>query len=528
MYTILVLMMLFLIFRLYAVTESGIAAQVLSGQYTRKLNAVGRRGFIFDRNGETLNAQRDGYICIVNPAACNNEKITAGMLADYTETPESEIRRKMTEKAPFTLKLRTKVFGDGLGCFPLYRMKTLCAPHTVGYTDVSGNGVTGIEKYFNTVLSSTFSGKVNVRYMADANGGKLDGSGVCIYDDGYTDNSGIYLTLDKDLQLYCEELVRKYPDLSGAICVTDIKNGEILACVSFPGFDTEKTAELLESTKGELVNRCTAGFTPGSIFKTVVAAAALELDPMLAHYEYECNGSITTKEGTAVSCHKKDGHGTLDMSNAYAQSCNAYFINLAHMTGEDMITETARRMGVSESFTLDGVFLCTSDVPDSSESPSTLSGYLANTAIGQGRILMSVPAACRMFACAVTGYDVPLHILYGIYDGNSFIRRYNGKNAKTRVLSHKTCVKLKEMMCLCTSEGLGREAASPDGLACGKTATAQSGSCSDGKEILNCWFCGVYPSDNPEYAVSVLFCDTKNGNKAKITFREICEYLKRR
>ncbi len=524
MYIAMMVMIMLVIARLYAVMNSGTASQVLSGQYTRRIDVAERRGFIYDRNGELLNMAEDGFICIINPKRCTDFAELSEAVCKVSAFSQSEIYDKLIENMPFTLVTESMLEFEGLECYPLYCSRTVCAPHIVGYTDRDGKGVFGVEKYFDRTLSEKFSGKVSYRYMSDALGGVMENTGSCIYDSGYGEESGIYLTVDSELQMYCEELAKKYGG-SGAVCVTDTNSGEVLACVSFPGFDAENVADYLGSEKGELVNRGISLFTPGSVFKTVVAAAALETDRELYLLEYECVGSFETEDGEIIPCHKKDGHGIVDMKTAYAQSCNPYFINLALAVGESAIIDMAQRMGFREECSLDGIFSYGNSIARYDEGVSSKGGYMANLAIGQGRTLVSPLSTCSVFSCAVTGKYTQPGVLLKICEGDVAIRDYSGLRESVKVLSDRTSECLSEMMMACVEQGLGKDAKPEEYGVGGKTATAQTGRFEGENEILNCWFCGVYPADKPEYTVCVLYCGTENGDTAKKMFREISGYL---
>lgn len=523
LYILIMAMFVFVMLRLYSVTSENKASQVLSGQYSRKITVAERRGFIYDRNGEYLNTLERGNILAVNPTGCEDLIYTAEQISRISDYSQSQIYDKLLLGVPFLVNAVTECTLDGVYSYPLYQTRTLSAPHIVGYTNSEGVGVAGVEKSFDTLLSGDFSGKVTYRYMSDVSGIPLENTGNSVYDSGYGNTSGVYLTIDKKIQDFCQKIAQEYIEY-GAIVVGDTRTGEILACVSMPDFDTEMVADYLKSDRGELVNRCTAGFTPGSVFKTVVAAAALELDKELYNLEYECTGSIITEDGDILPCHNREGHGAITMATAYAHSCNTYFINLALIVGDELILKTARKMGLGESGVIDDVLAYSSSIPEYHDVASSKSGYIANLAIGQGKTLVSPVSLCTMFSCAVTGEYVRPGVLLKITDGESIIRDYSNRE-KNKVLDTEIVEKLSLMMGECIENGLGIEAKPTYKNAGGKTATAQSGSYSNGKEILNCWFCGVYPLDEPLYTICVLLCDTKNSKNAKAVFREICDFL---
>lgn len=526
LYIILMILLLLVSGRLYAVMISDTASEVLGGQYTRKLDVAERRGFIYDRNGVAMNMKNDGYITVINPSECNDISALSEKASAASQMSQSEIYDRLLGNVPFIIVTEEELSFDGVVCYPRYIAGTECLPHIVGYTDRDGKGVSGIEKYFDKTLSGSLSGSVSYRYMSDAAGGIMRGTVSSILDNGYEESGGIYLTTDSKLQLFCEELVRSY-DGSGAICVTDTNSGEIIASVSFPSFDTDNVAEYLDSEKGELVNRVFSAFTPGSLFKTVVAAAALEKDPLLfSSWTYECDGSFETEDADVIPCHKKDGHGVLDMKTAYAQSCNPYFISLAQYIGEEAIIEYAGKMGFCENDLIDGIFYYNNSIARYVDGESSKSGFLANLAIGQGRTLVSPISVCTVFSSAVTGYRSEPGIMLKICEGDKILRKYDEIRKCERVLSPEVSRYLLEMMKECTATGLGKEACPENVNIAGKTATAQTGSYNnENEEILNCWFCGVLPADNPQYTICVLCCKSENGNTAKEIFRLVSEHI---
>ena len=519
-YCALLALSLFLVFRLYTVTSGEKASQVLSGQYLRKIEVAQRRGFIYDRSGSLLNARQKGYICLVSPSDCTSKKSASALISSASGRPQSEVYDRMLTGVPFLLRTSEKAVGEGIFCYPLFDGGTTLAEHTVGYVNSDGDGVVGAEKRFDALLSGSLSGTVTFRYCADAVGRPMKSRGSCLSDDGYTEGSGIYLTLDKNLQTLCETIAEEY-SLDGAICITDTHSGEILASVSSPGFDSESVAQYLSSSKGELVNRCTSSYTPGSVFKTVVAAAALEKDLSLYGREYNCEGCYELENGDKIPCHSTRGHGSITMNEAYALSCNPYFISLAEYLGHEAVTEASEKMGMTADFDVDGVLYVDASLGNPPTDPSLTDGYTANLAIGQGRTLVTPINVCTAFACAVTGKLAAPRVLSKIRDGEGAEHSFYSDNPTT-VLKQSTTELLCEMMRTCVEEGLGKSARTSRFGTMGKTATAQSGQRLDGKEILNLWFCGVYPGDEPEFTVCVLSRSTENNGRAKEIFRRIC------
>lgn len=117
---------------------------------------------------------------------------------------------------------------------------------------------------------------------------------------------------------------------------------------SAPSFNPNHTEDYFSAENSPLMNRAVSGlYPPGSVFKIITAAAALESGRVDAEHQYTCTGSITVNGVKMVCSSKPHGHGTLDMKKAFALSCNCYFVHAAEMTGGREIYEMAQRFGLS-------------------------------------------------------------------------------------------------------------------------------------------------------------------------------------
>ncbi len=508
----------FLLLRLFLLTDNKQAESVLSGQYSRRIDICEKSGFIYDKNMQCLNHEKTGYICLIFPSAVKNARACAASISKISTCKESEIVEKLAVQKPFLMEVSEYYTEGGIYCFEKYKEATVCAEHIIGYKNIDGLGMSGIEKQLSPFLSSSLSGKVSFRYFASANGLPLENSGSALSDIGYSEKSGVVTTLDKDLQLFCEKVADEHLS-AGAVCISEISSGAICSSVSTPGFDTGNIVSYLDSDKGELINRCAVGFTPGSIFKTVVAGTALEENPELYNLEYSCTGKYITESGKEISCHNKKGHGKIAMKEAYAESCNCYFINISGKLGAEKILSTATKMGLGTEKSIFGIGSYSGLVPECIADDI----FLANLAIGQGELLICPYEALNIFSCASTGYYCEPYVVSSIFKGENTIKNYSSKPIK--VLKEETVTLLREMMSYCVSDGLGKEATPENLIAGGKTATAQTGQYKNGKEILNSWFCGVYPIQAPKYAICVLADGNGENGNPKAVFRKLCDYL---
>ena len=280
------------------------------------------------------------------------------------------------------------------------------AVHLLGYTAGTGDngeeeGQCGLEKMYDQRLSK---GAVRKYLSRDAAGNILRGSGIL----SDSEISGRFqISIDLKLQEKAEELLAEN-GRPGAVVVSSAETGEILASASYPVYNPNDVGGHLTSEKNELIDRVSAGtYPPGSVFKLVVAAAALEAGIADEDSVFECSGSIETG-GITVRCSTggEGGHGRITLRQALADSCNCAFIQLGMETGGQRIIEMAESMGL-------GADVC----PQLSESTGHLPADaeecgIANLSIGQGTILATPLQITSVMNCVASGgIRLPLKIL---------------------------------------------------------------------------------------------------------------------
>lgn len=398
------------------------------------------------------------------------------------------------------------------------------AVHTVGYIDGEGNGVAGLEKYYDEYLKKN-SGTLKIICGVDARGRALEGEALKKESDNYHSAAGIMTTIDSDIQQICENALELYETGTGAAVVLDVQTSEILALASVPEYSQLNPAESLDNENSPFINRAITPYCVGSVFKAVVACAAVEsgIDTSLS---YECNGSFNIGKNS-FSCHKKQGHGVLDMYSATANSCNPYFINLAILTGKEKVCGMGEALGLGNGIELcDGWNAPSGIMPDADSLVSPQD--LANLAFGQGKLLASPLQMCAVYAAVANGgvYRAP-SLMKAVIDENGDEILKAELPASRRVMHESTAETVSSLL-YNTVETMLFSKAKPDGVsAAGKTATAQSGQFDEnGNEITQSWFCGYFPYENPKYAVTV-FKENGRGGSADCApvFRYIAEKI---
>ena len=375
-----------------------------------------------------------------------------------------------------------------------------------GYSINDLVGRDGIEKYYDEYLRGTYGGKqVEVDHM-----------GREAMTLGYKEpipGKDIYLTIDLDLQLYCDELLR---EKRGAIVVMNPQTGEILAMSSSPSFDPaifiddKRKAErnkVLNSNEYPLLNRAISGaYPPGSIFKAVVAAAALETGVIDLDRVFYCSGAINMGRRT-FHCWRKTGHGDQAILDALKNSCNVFFWRVGLLLGVDRIAEYAGKFEVGEITGIDlpgevrGI-LPSQEWKEKKLKEKWYKGETMNYSVGQGYLLCTpLQIAKIMSVFANKQYLLTPYIVekVGSVRINSTVRKEVGVSS-----SYIDSVREGLRLVVNDKRGTGMKAKLKDVVVSGKTGTAQT---SIGKS--HGWFAGFAPYE--EASLTVVVFDEYGG-----------------
>ncbi|MBQ8296868.1 MAG: penicillin-binding protein 2 [Ruminococcus sp.] len=492
-------------------------AESAAEQRAMVINVDGGSGNIYDRNMKLLVNTETKYIAVAVPQAIDAEE-AAGYAAD-----EKEFYEKLEQGVPFTFECTEEIEeSEALTVFevPERYSDNQIAQHVIGYTS-QGEGVAGIEAAYNSILRDS-SGRNSVMYSADGFGRVLIGDGKNVSRSGDVQD-GVVLTLDSKIQRICEEAGKKIN--KGAIVVTEIKTGDILALASFPDYSVTELEEALQSEDSPMINRAFYSYSVGSIFKLVTACQAVEEG--YDGYMYNCTGEIDVN-GQIFRCHKLDGHGLQTMTDAMVNSCNTYFISLSRLLSVPDFRETAFSLGFGRE-----IHLCSGMTASGGVLPTAeqllIPAELANFSFGQGK-LTATPLQISQLTCAVAnnGKIPVLRLVKGLTEDGRKLQ--NDKEPQySYAMDADVSAALKDMMTAAVYENDASNARPFYVTAGAKTSTAQTGRCDDdGNELCNAWITGFFPADDPEYAVTVLVEDGGYGNdSAAPVFRQIADKIAR-
>ena len=317
---------------------------------------------------------------------------------------------------------------------------------------------------------------------------------------------------------------------SGAAAVIDVNTGEILACVSYPGYDIATFGENYNNLANDkslpLLNRAVSGaYSPGSIFKPLVAIAALESGRLKPKEKISCEGIYKFYEDYRPRCwiwtENREVHGSLDVSDAIEKSCNCFFYETGRRVGIDIISMYAKKFGLGES-TGSGL---TGEVSGRLANPENKKNlvkdekrsgwYGADTlqaAIGQSvNSFTPLQLANYIATIASDGTRYKLHILKD--DKKQIAEKIN--------ISPETLRAVKSGMRNVVEEGSAGAIFAGYPIAIGgKTGTAQVGS----KVSNNALFAAFAPFENPEIAICVVIEHGVRGANAAYVARDFFDY----
>ncbi len=349
------------------------------------------------------------------------------------------------------------------------------------------------------------------------------------------------LSLDLDLQRATEDA---FGDKPGAAVVLDPRNGQVLALHSFPSFDPnffsgrfdqEQWQTLVHDEDHRLQNRATQGRYPaGSVFKLIIAAAALEEEVITPETLLACRGWVRLY-GKVFRCHRASGHGMIDLHEALVKSCNSYFYQVGVKLQIETIARYARMMGLGSSTGVDLPYEVSGLVPDPEwkrrvRHQPWYAGETVSVAVGQGSVLVTVVQMAQIAALIGTSGEVHRPRLFLESFGSGVapeltpppvivppVRRVGLSDATWRELQHG-------MWGVVNEGGTGWRARIPNIEACGKTGTAQVVSRSSVAQMPDserpehlrphAWFVGYAPNVNPEIVVAVLVEHGGGGGQA--------------
>lgn len=480
----------------------------------RNIPVTAKRGEIWDRNGERLAYNVSSPSVMAIPAQVEDAELTAKQLAPllgmFTDTVYKEItkRSSVVKLNPggrkITLELAAQVRDLKLPGIVVaednkryYPFKDLAA-HILGFTGIDNQGLTGVESTYQSALSGIGG---SVSFLSDASGGMMPNSTEKYIEP--RDGLNLQLTIDKDIQTIMErELDQAMIDLNPKQVISiamDPNSGEILAMASRPNYNPENYRDY----SSDIYNRnlpVWMTYEPGSTFKIITLAAALQEGKVDLFNEHFFDPGRVEVGGAKLRCWKKGGHGSQTFLEVVENSCNPGFVALGNRLGKETLFQYIRDFGFGKKTGIDM----------SGEASGILFKLdrvgpveLATTAFGQGVSVTPIQQIAAVSAAVNGGKYYQPHV------AKSFIHPETGmvvdevepKMVK-QVISEETSKQVREALEYVVAQGTGRNAFIDGYRVGGKTGTAQkviNGRYSPDEHIVS--FVGFAPADDPKIVI---------------------------
>ena len=545
-----VLVFLILVIKLFSLQilrHDELEAKALD-QQTRSTEVAATRGTIYDRNGNIMAISATAETVFLsplemdralsdkdNPVAWTKDSV-AQKLSEILEINKEGILKKMerTDSQYEVLKLRVeedvadqiRTFINDEGVVGVYMVTdakryypyATLASQIIGFVGTDNYGLYGLEARYNDVLDGETGLVVSTK---DPTGSDM----LYGYEQYYKAQNGsdIVLTLDATVQYYVEkalsEMVTSTEAQGATGIVMDVETGAVLAMASSPTYDLNDPSAVYESRLASLVkdgqldladaqlrqwrNRAINDtYEPGSTFKVLTLAAALEEGVIDENTTFDCTGSIHVLDAT-IHCSNRAGHGHQTLEQTAGNSCNPAFITYGLRLGTEKFYRYMKDFGLVNGSGIDlegealGIF-----APQETASELDLACY----AFGQNFNTTPVALISAQAACINGGYLHTPYVVERVVDSEGNVLSSHDSTPVRQVVSEETSALVRQCLEYVVSSGTGRNGQVHGYRIGGKTGTADKGN--TGEVVLS--FMCFAPADDPKY-IMLLTLDSPTG-----------------
>lgn len=533
-------------------------------QWTRGITIKSKRGIIYDRNGKKLAVSVNASTAWASPADIKDKHTTAKEVARVLNLDEEVVYAKITKKigderlkqwiskeeAQELRKLKIHgiyIVDDNKRYYPYGNF----ASFVLGFTDVDNNGLYGIEQTYDKYLTGTPGKWIKT---TDAASRQLPFDGEKIYE--ASDGLSLVLTIDETIQHFAEQAAEEALIINGANTVSIImmnpKNGDIWAMANKGDYDPNDPRKSLDEEtqkewdalpQSELNNRwfdmwrnfaINDSYEPGSTFKVITAAAAIEENVAQIDTHFYCNGFIRDIKGVTLKCSSwYNPHGDQTLLEGMNNSCNIVFVNLGRKLGKERLYKYIKGFGFGEKSGIDLNGEQGGIIPSSLDVIKEVN--LATMSYGHGIAVTPMQLVNAVSAIANGGNLMKPRLVKELIDQDGKIVKNIEPEIRRKVISESTSQTMLKMLESVVAEGTGTKSYIPGYRVGGKTGTAQKiidGRYVPGKYIAS--FVAVAPIDDPQIAILVIIDEPSVGAYyggtiaapvAKIVLEETLNYL---
>ena len=521
--------------------------------HERERDIKAARGKLLDANGTVLATNKSVCtISVIHNQMEEPEKVIAMLVKELGISEETA--RKRVEKVSSIERVKTNVAketGDAVRAYGLSGVKVdedykryypygTLASKVLGFTGADNQGILGLEVKYDEYLQGT-NGKILT--LTDARGIEIENAGESRLEpvNGYD----LCLSLDYNIQMYCEQAAKKVCTKKSAdsvsVIVMNPQNGELMAMVNYPEFDLNDPFTLV-GDNGEAVsaeekqnllnkmwrNQCISDtYEPGSTFKIITAAAALEEGVVKLDDAFFCPG-YKIVEDRRIRCARTTGHGAETFETGIMNSCNPVFMELGERLGAENFVGYFKQFGLLSKTNIDlpgeaGTIMHKTENIGPVE--------LATISFGQSFQITPIQLVTTVSSIINGGTRVTPHFGVSVQDADGNTVKTFSYETHENICTAETSETMRYLLEKVVSEGTGKNAKIEGFSIGGKTATSQTLPRSDHKYISS--FLGFAPADDPQVLVLVVinnpqgiyYGGTIAAPVAKEIFENILPYL---
>ena len=497
--------------------------------HERERSIKAARGKIVDRNGIVLADNKSVCTISVIHSQIEDPERVIEVLQKELELPEETIRKRV-EKNSSIERIKTNVpkeTGDAILAYDLAGVKVdedyrryypydSLASKVIGFTGGDNQGIVGLEVRYDEWLAGT-DGKILT--MTNASGGELEQEGER-REEPQTGNQ-LTISLDYNLQSYCEQAAQTVLQEKAAdgvrIILMNPQNGEILAMVNEPDYNLNEpftlntdVSGISDKEKQNLLNQMWRNpsindtYEPGSTFKIITTAAALEQHVLSVSDRFYCPG-YKIVEDRRIRCHKTTGHGAEDFTQGIMNSCNPVFIELGLRLGADDFYHYFEQFGLLSKT---GIDLPGEAATIMHKKDNIGQVELATISFGQSFQITPIQLVTTAASLINGGRRVTPHFGVSVQNAQGETIHTFSYDTTEGTVSTETSETLRSLLEKVVSEGTGKKAAIEGYSIGGKTATSQTLPRSEHKYIAS--FLGFAPAEDPQ-VIGLVVIDHPQG-----------------
>ena len=479
-------------------------------QSQKKQNLPANRGNIFDRKNRPLTRNIIHYTLSVNPSKVKDKSGLATAISERTGQPKDKYLKKLNSKSKFEY-LERNLQRETLGTLETTAFEELNIdrkyrryyPHNhvgaqvLGFTNVDDEGISGIEKDFNSYLT----GSPGWVYKTKGWSGKVQHKSGMPFQNP-VDGSNVQLTIDLEYQSILEEELTRRQTETEAVSATGIimnpQTGEILAIASTPGFDNNKYQG--SSPALHRIRSITDQFEPGSTYKVVSAVSAISEKTIGLKEEFNCeNGEFDYYD---IKVRDHEPYGMLTLPQIMQYSSNIGIIKVMERMGQKALYQSSRNFGFGSAT---GLSIAGESVGKLSSIKNWSAVSLGQIAMGHEVGVTGLQLAVAYSAIANGGYLVTPCIVRQVMDHNQEVIYAEESRIIRKIADEQTMAHLRKILRGVVVNGTGHNAEIPGWDVAGKTGTAQKwqdGKYSNDQFISN--FVGFFPYENPQLLAFIM------------------------